>query len=665
MKRISPRVVFALCMFAWAWAGLTGISCAQLRIVSYNVGEWSPSRTTTTEASFGAGDLGDVLAAIGLEVRAGIAKAPDVIALQEMTSTTTTGAAVAGVLNSIYGSGTYAVVNLNVGTNGNGRPGLIYNTQTIDLIGQAAVTPLSGSGGARQTARFQLRPDGYDSSADFYMYVSHFKASQGDENEDRRNVEATQIRNNANALGQGAHIIYAGDLNLYSGNEPAFSTFLAPGNGQAFDPVNAPLNWSNSSSRIFHTQSPVTSARYNGQITGGLDDRFDFQLLSGEFLDNEGLSYLPGTYRAFGNNGTHSYDSSLGGNGASSLVLNALRNTSDHLPVVVDYQLPAVMEASVNLAGVPTTVLRGASVSVPGSVSNVANVVAPNGADELDWVANGTGIVTGSANGVDSALGGGDTFSLALNTNNVGNLSGTVNVNSSSQQAANASFSQNVSLTVLEHATPSFAEEFTDNGLTLDFGFVFQNTIGPFTSFDIFNRELVAGFSSSMVVESVESLGDTMAFDQTLASLTSVLPGGSTSVFAGLLTDEAGIFSANYVYTFGEQDLPGAITQSITLTLTGTVIERLEGDYNFDGRVDAADYTVWRDTLGETVVLAGAGADGNGDGVVDVADYSVWRAHFGQTSSASLTAATVPEPSSLVGLALVSLAAGCFGRRSR
>ena len=58
----------------------------------------------------------------------------------------------------------------------------------------------------------------------------------------------------------------------------------------------------------------------------------------------------------------------------------------------------------------------------------------------------------------------------------------------------------------------------------------------------------------------------------------------------------------------------------------------LAGDYNLNGTVDAADYTLWRDTLG-AIVTPFSGADGSGNGVVDQADYDVWKAHFGQTAN--------------------------------
>jgi hypothetical protein len=74
-------------------------------------------------------------------------------------------------------------------------------------------------------------------------------------------------------------------------------------------------------------------------------------------------------------------------------------------------------------------------------------------------------------------------------------------------------------------------------------------------------------------------------------------------------------------------------------------IPDVAGDYNGDGIVNAADYTVWRDSLGSTTNLT---ADGNGNGVVDAGDYDVWKANFGNHAGAGASAnAAVPEPASL------------------
>ncbi len=72
----------------------------------------------------------------------------------------------------------------------------------------------------------------------------------------------------------------------------------------------------------------------------------------------------------------------------------------------------------------------------------------------------------------------------------------------------------------------------------------------------------------------------------------------------------------------------------------------VSGDYNGDGRVDAADYTVWRDRLGQSVADL-TSADGNGDGQVNAADYVVWRSNFGSQVPASLELSNVPEPAAI------------------
>jgi hypothetical protein len=54
----------------------------------------------------------------------------------------------------------------------------------------------------------------------------------------------------------------------------------------------------------------------------------------------------------------------------------------------------------------------------------------------------------------------------------------------------------------------------------------------------------------------------------------------------------------------------------------------IAGDYNEDGYVDLADYTVWADSFGQTG--SDLSADGNGDEFVDLADYTIWADNFGQ-----------------------------------
>lgn len=64
-------------------------------------------------------------------------------------------------------------------------------------------------------------------------------------------------------------------------------------------------------------------------------------------------------------------------------------------------------------------------------------------------------------------------------------------------------------------------------------------------------------------------------------------------------------------------------------------------DFNGDGLVDAADYTIWRDTFASTVDLR---ADQNGDAFVNLLDYDLWSGGYGLSTPAP---STIPEPTSL------------------
>jgi hypothetical protein len=85
------------------------------------------------------------------------------------------------------------------------------------------------------------------------------------------------------------------------------------------------------------------------------------------------------------------------------------------------------------------------------------------------------------------------------------------------------------------------------------------------------------------------------------------------------------------------------------------------GDYNEDGIVDAADYTVWRDKLGQPAGALPNDADG---GVIDFDQYNTWRTNYGSGAVLSpVGAVTTPEPSSVTLSAVVLLAS--FTRRAK
>jgi pectate lyase len=99
--------------------------------------------------------------------------------------------------------------------------------------------------------------------------------------------------------------------------------------------------------------------------------------------------------------------------------------------------------------------------------------------------------------------------------------------------------------------------------------------------------------------------------------------------------------TANNGATFYSKE--GSTAFAPRLLLEATAAAGLPGDFNSDGVVNAADYTVWRD---------------NTSGEYTPADYTVWASNYGRSAS---TGTTVPEPSALMLLLIAS--ARCLSRR--
>ena len=124
-------------------------------------------------------------------------------------------------------------------------------------------------------------------------------------------------------------------------------------------------------------------------------------------------------------------------------------------------------------------------------------------------------------------------------------------------------------------------------------------------------------------------------------------PAGAIESLADLTLPAAGTY---YARIAASDDT----IQLYELSLSVTAL--LPGDYNFNGVVDAADYTVWRNSLGQSGT--GLAADGNSDQMISLLDYDVWKAYFGDVStgngagsgSAGASPSLVPESSRAISL---------------
>lgn len=125
-------------------------------------------------------------------------------------------------------------------------------------------------------------------------------------------------------------------------------------------------------------------------------------------------------------------------------------------------------------------------------------------------------------------------------------------------------------------------------------------------------------------------------------------PVGVYGVFARFTSD---FYPASdpFLILFNHGQLSGAqmLAGAMAINASADEASDLPGDFNSDGQVDAADYTVWRSGLG---------------GQYDQSDYVNWKTHFGQTAGSG-SLGIVPEPAGMA-LCIVALGA-CLPFRLR
>jgi hypothetical protein len=105
--------------------------------------------------------------------------------------------------------------------------------------------------------------------------------------------------------------------------------------------------------------------------------------------------------------------------------------------------------------------------------------------------------------------------------------------------------------------------------------------------------------------------------------------------------------SFDYFMLVQNTDAGDYLIDNFKVELIAAVSPGLPGDYNDDGTVGAADYTVWRD---------GGSPDDSQAG------YDLWKANFGDTTGDGGAAASVPEPASFA-MAIVASCCACVGYR--
>lgn len=243
---------------------------------------------------------------------------------------------------------------------------LYFRTNTFDLVETDIVQTYLRD---INMYKLQLLSEQGPEEVFFYVFVAHLKASSGSDNEQDRLSMVTDFTDYLNQLPADANVIFAGDFNLYSASEPAYAEALNLDGTNAItmvDPINEYGEWHNNNtySNILTQSTRISNADFeNYGAGGGLDDRFDFILLSENLSDQTSpVHYIENSYAAFGNNGgcfnQNINDSDCSGSYSQSL-RNALYNMSDHLPVVLEIETSQTLSVTQQLVNNEIELISG------------------------------------------------------------------------------------------------------------------------------------------------------------------------------------------------------------------------------------------------------------------------------------------------------------------
>ena len=604
------------------WSALAvGLSCAaeaqaQLRVVTYNIVGLAGNQTA----------LRAVFSSFHTDNKQGFATPVGLFLFSEVG--TSDAAALLALVNQAAPAGyTYALATYTgSGTedSASGAEAAIYRTDLITEIPSGHIDLSTGA--SRNSDRWLFQLNGYTSAnARFYVYQSHLKASTGSANVATRLSGVQTLRANCDALGVGVRAIYSGDMNFYTRTESGYQAFIAAGNGAAVDPLGT-ADWTGASNAWKHTQSP-RDILADGLVGGGMDDRFDMMLPTAQLMDGAGIAFITGSYRAVGNDGNHYNLAVNSGTNSyfpaelsrSATLATDLFNAADHIPVLMDLQVPAWNTAV--LGTVPARVVQGGTAAVPVRVANDAPGDSDLGVDALDYVVTGSGVLSGTLSGTAVLTPSYTTVNVPVVTSTVGLRTGTATVTSANEAVQNPSIPLSVSIQVLRVSNPSFNAASDANALNVPISASVGGAAVEAT-FQVSNF----GFSSNqatMDIDAVQIPSGPFSLVSGTATGIGATPGTVRVKFnpAGLA---AGTYTATATVQTSDENVPGATTAQVVATLSATIGGGNPADLNGDGVVNGAD-------LGQ--LLSGWGQPGrtdlNGNGTTDGADLGMMLSAWG------------------------------------
>lgn len=262
---------------------------------------------------------------------------PDIFAVNELGSTQE---AVNHVLNNalnVDGVTHYAAAEIENQVGSNIMNMLFYNQDKFNLKSQTSVVTE-----VRDINIYTLEYTNTPEPVEIHCAVAHLKAGSSTSDRAKRAEMTAALMEYLQTHPNTKNFMFSGDFNTRKSSEQSLQNLLNPqGDAIIFvDPADAIGDWYNKyAMRMHHTQA-TRKQNVGCYASGGMDDRFDFIMTSDDVLTSENnFQYIEDSYFAVGQDGNR-FDESLivpENTSAPAEVINALYNTSDHLPVVAKF----------------------------------------------------------------------------------------------------------------------------------------------------------------------------------------------------------------------------------------------------------------------------------------------------------------------------------------
>ncbi|MGB0324382.1 MAG: endonuclease/exonuclease/phosphatase family protein [Phycisphaerales bacterium] len=553
----------------------TTVSEAQLRVATWNCAALR-------------GDLSairDILAEIAEDDTTGWSTPPAVLILQEVNEGDQV--TLRNLLNSEVPGPTWRIATYTNSDSG-GAQACIYRGELLTESVSDHRDIFTGAG--RFSDRWRFTIDATNGSTGFWVYSCHLKASQGSSNEDLRESGTQAILNNIATLPSNANIFWGGDFNFYSNSEPGYDLIASTvGSNAIVDPLGNG-SWSGSGNAIKHTQSPRSTSSSGGLVGGGMDDRFDFVFSSQSAQEANGITLIPGSYRALGNDGQH-YDAAINsGNNfyfpgqisRSNQLADALHDGADHVPVIVEFALPAIGSVSAEF----DRVVLGPNPQAPFRVSHTTPVVVAAGSSSLEWTIAGSGGINGERSGT-TAVQGSSLTSLPVESSAVGPQSGTIFLDSPVEGTGGLG-GYPLNWTCVRPAQASLSGETYVPGGVVSASFevspepvVVEIDVWNF-GFDALQSRL---FVDGLLAPPASPILDVLEVPNNLGT-------GPAQIRLLVDASQAGNFTSGLVFQTRDEDIPGQTEGILGLSLELSIGSTVQGDFNGDGLVNFNDLLI-------------------------------------------------------------------------